>query len=310
MSQQLISRSPDLTRLRNEGYEIDVQSNHLLVRNVPYVNSRREVRRGTLVSELTLAGGGTAPPGSHIALFVGDFPCHKDGTPIAQIQHQSGSQDLGNGLVVNHSFSNKPPSGYPDYFAKMSTYAQIISHPAAVIEPQATAKTFAPTPTREDESVFRYVDTASSRSGITALAAKLAIGKVAIVGIGGTGSYVLDLIAKTPIKELHLFDGDRLLNHNAFRAPGAPSMEQLDAKPLKVDYFAELYGRMRRAIVAHSCFIDETNVEELRGMNFVFICMDGGGEKRRVVERLREWASRSSTSGWASNWTQEAWGAC
>lgn len=108
------------------------------------MNSRREVRRGTLVSELTLAGGATAPPGSHIALFVGEFPCHRDGSAIAQIQHQSGSQDLGNGLVVNHSFSNKPPSGYPDYYAKMTTYARIISHPAAALEPQATAKTFSP----------------------------------------------------------------------------------------------------------------------------------------------------------------------
>ena len=289
MSLQLISRSPDLVRLRNAGYEVDVRFNHLLVRNVPYVNSRREVRRGTLVSELTLAGGKTAAPGTHIALFIGDFPCHKDGSPIVQIHHESITKDLGNNLVVNHSFSNKPPSGYPDYFAKMSTYAQIISHPAAAIEPLATAKTFAPTPTSDEESVFKYADTASSRAGIAALTAKLAVGKVAVVGVGGTGSYILDLISKTPVKEIHLFDADRLLNHNAFRAPGAPSIEQLDEKPLKVGYYADIYGKMRRGIVAHAHFIDVGNADSLREMNFVFLCMDGGEEKRRLVERLREW---------------------
>lgn len=290
MSLQLISRSLDLSRLRDEGYEIDVQSNHLLVKNVPYVTSKREIRRGVLVSELTLSGGATAPPGSHIALFVGEYPCHKDGSPIAQIKHRSRNQDLGNGLVVNHSFSNKPSSGkYPDYFDKMTNYVRIISHPAAALDPSATAKTFAPTPATEEESVFKYVDTASSRAGITAATSKLAVGKVAIVGIGGSGSYVLDLIAKTPAKEIHLFDGDLLLNHNAFRAPGALSIEQLDEKPLKVNHFAWIYSRMRRGIIPHECYIDETNVEEIRGMDFVFLCMDGGGEKRAVIERLREW---------------------
>ena len=111
MSLQLINRSPDLTQLRNEGYEIDVQSNHLLVKNVPYVTSQREVRRGTLVSELTLAGDRTAQPGAHTILFAGEYPCHKDGKPIEQIRHKTKNQDLGNGLVVNHTFSNRPPGG-------------------------------------------------------------------------------------------------------------------------------------------------------------------------------------------------------
>ena len=35
--------------------------------------------------------------------------------------------------------------------------------------------------------------------------------KVAIVGLGGSGSYILDLIAKTPICEIHLYDGDTLI---------------------------------------------------------------------------------------------------
>jgi hypothetical protein len=40
---------------------------------------------------------------------------------------------------------------------------------------------------------------------------KLELGKIAIIGLGGTGSYVLDLAAKTPVKEIHLFDGDKFL---------------------------------------------------------------------------------------------------
>jgi tRNA A37 threonylcarbamoyladenosine dehydratase len=51
---------------------------------------------------------------------------------------------------------------------------------------------------------------------------------------GGTGSYVLDFVAKTPVKEIHLFDGDIFDQHNAFRAPGAPSGEELEQRLKKV----------------------------------------------------------------------------
>ena len=56
MSQQLINRSPDLKKLRDEGYEVEIRSNFLLVKNIPYLNSAKEVKYGVLISELTLAG--------------------------------------------------------------------------------------------------------------------------------------------------------------------------------------------------------------------------------------------------------------
>ena len=53
MSQQLINRSPDLKRLRDDGYNIEIRSNHLLIHDVPYVDSKREVQLGILASTLT-----------------------------------------------------------------------------------------------------------------------------------------------------------------------------------------------------------------------------------------------------------------
>ena len=88
--------------------------------------------------------------------------------------------------------------------------------------------------------------------------------KLGIVGVGGTGSYVLDLTAKTPVKEIHLFDGDRFLQHNAFRSPGAPSADELRALPYKVDYFEKIYSKMRRGIVPHAYHLDASNVAQLR----------------------------------------------
>ena len=62
MSTTLISHSDDLRRLRNEGYEVNVQANVLVLRNIPYVTQEREVERGTLVSQLAVSGDITTKP--------------------------------------------------------------------------------------------------------------------------------------------------------------------------------------------------------------------------------------------------------
>src|SRR6266498_1963881 len=237
MSQQLISHSDDLRQLRDEGYDIEVRSGLLLIKHVPYVDSHREIKFGLLVSELSVAGDVTTTPSTHVVHFAGDHPCTKDGVELVKIKHQSAQTSLGHDLVVHHSFSSKPSGGYKDYYEKMTTYVAIISGPAQSLDPNVTARTFPVIESQEDESVFHYIDTASSRAAINGVTRKLEIGKVAIVGLGGTGSYVLDLVAKTPVREIHLFDGDKFSQHNAFRSPGAPSVEALRAEPQKVDHF-------------------------------------------------------------------------
>lgn len=286
MSLQLISRNPDLKRLRDEGYEVEVRVNHLLVKHVPYVNAKREVRFGILVSELSLAGNITIKPGTHVAYFAGDYPCDARGAPIEGIRHQSQHQDLGNGIVTQHSFSSKPAAGYQDHYEKVVTYVAILSGPARAIDPAATATTFPVIQADSDESVFEYLDTASSRAGISGLNAKLEGDRLAIVGLGGTGSYVLDLVAKTPVREIHLFDRDTLSQHNAFRSPGAASFQDLQGQPHKVEYLRTQYARMHRHIIAHDCFVNSANLDQLNRMTFVFLCMDNGDAKRPIVAHL------------------------
>jgi hypothetical protein len=79
---------------------------------------------------------------------------------------------------------------------------------------------------------------------------------------------------------------------HAFRAPGAPSIEQLAEKQFKVFHFSDIYLRMRRGVIAHDCYIDASNVDQLQGMDFVFLCLDRGEEKRPIVERLQGWGTR------------------
>ncbi|MEZ4292044.1 MAG: ThiF family adenylyltransferase [Myxococcota bacterium] len=288
MSRELISLSPDLQRLVDEGYEVSIRSGHLVIENVPYVTSNREVARGALVSELTLSGDRTGKPGTHVIMFTGEHhPCHISGQRIEAIVHQAINTPIDGGLVARHSFSNKPAGGYNDYFEKVDTYATILAGPAAALDPHATAKTFRPQQAPED-SPFSYPDTASSRAGISEVTRKLEGHRLAIVGLGGTGAYVLDLVAKTPVAEIHVFDFDGFFTHNAFRMPGAPSLETLRQSPTKVEYLRAQYTKMHRGIVAHDVALDERNVSVLEGFDFVFICIDDGAAKGPIMEFLEQ----------------------
>ena len=286
MSRQLVSHSPDLQRLQDEGYDIEIRSNSLLVKHVPYVNSAGQVAYGIIISELSTSGTTTIRPSTHVVSFAGGIPFDNRGSELTSIINSKGRTPVAERLIADCIFSSKPPEGYPDYHAKITAYVNMVTGWAQAIDPRVTAKTFPVIPASEEESVFRYLDTASSRAGISLITSKLTLAKVAIVGLGGTGSYILDLIAKTPIEEIHLFDGDTLYTHNAFRAPGAASLEELQAAPSKVYYYQGKYSAMRRGIVAHSVNIDETNVAELKEMTFVFLAMDSGPAKKLIVEKL------------------------
>jgi Domain of unknown function (DUF6791) len=116
MSHVLINRSSDLQRLRDEGYNINVVAAHLVMRDVPYVNTAKELMRGTLVSTLELNNDRTQRPTQHVMYFAGDHPCDKNGAELLRIKHGSARQELAAGLVVDHSFSSKPSGGYKDYY--------------------------------------------------------------------------------------------------------------------------------------------------------------------------------------------------
>src|ERR1041384_2248547 len=108
MSQRPINRSRDLKRLRDEGYNIEIQSGYLVVNEVPYVNQQKVVKRGALVVKLTLADDVTQKPDDHTSYFIGEYPCGQHGVPIERIRNNSNRVQLGDYLFVDHLFSAKP----------------------------------------------------------------------------------------------------------------------------------------------------------------------------------------------------------
>jgi hypothetical protein len=291
MSRRPISRSADLGQLVADGYTVEVTGGKLVVRDIPFVDHEGTVHHvGALVMALTLAGETAQPPGDHTASFSGGVPCDAKGQELTTIINGKGVADQGNGIVTQCTFSMKPTTNdgkYPDFHDKVAKYVAAISSPVADIDPSATARVHRPVvPDSDAGSPFNYEDTASSRAGITAINEKLAEERVAIVGLGGTGEYILDFVAKTLAPEIHVFDDDVMLTHNAFRAPGAPTLDELNAAPLKVDHYTGIYSRMHNGIVAHPYAVTEANVAELAAMTFVFISIDDAAAKTPIIAAL------------------------
>ena len=244
---------------------------------------------GDLVTPLTVSGSQTAPPNDHTIYFVGEYPCDDTGTPIEGIRNASHRRELATGLWVDHMFSARPDTGrYRDFHHKMTNYEQILGRCARRIDDGANARPGHLAIAATDSGPFRYLETASSRSGITALAEKLSGEKLGIVGLGGTGSYILDYVSKTRVAEIHLFDGDNFQQHNAFRAPGATPISDLESKRTKVALLSERYSAMRSGIVAHPEHVSPSTVPALSALHFVFVSIDDNKTKRWLLPALQK----------------------
>jgi hypothetical protein len=290
MSSELVSRSEDLSRLVADGYDLEIRDGNLLIHNVPYVTADRDVDRGILISELSHNGQAAITPGSHEVWFAGrSTPRDHLGQELIII-NQRNQRDFGGGITAVCSLSGKRDRQMPaNYHDKMANYARLLSQEARAIDPAASPTSWpAHAPRHDDETVFRYLDSASSRAGITAMSQKLKGERIAIVGLGGTGSYILDLLAKTPVAEIHLYDDDTLFAHNAFRTPGAAPLSVLTGEPKKVDYLAGQYDAIHSKVVPHPVRVDETNVADLGGLSFVFVAVDESPGKRIVIDGLVE----------------------
>lgn len=288
MLQQLINHSPDIVKLVNKGYSVNYIDGYLVIEHIPYVTSNKTVKWGALVAPLNLNPNLTVlPPSDHVIKFIGDFPCNENGEHITSIQH-GGTEQLTSTLKIDFSFSNKPPQGLSTYYDKFVHYIRIISSPARFIEDDAKpnlGRAIQIISTQSDNN-FNYVDTNSTRASTSHHNEKFMNLKVAIIGLGGTGSYLLDLISKTNVKEIHIYDNDIFSSHNAFRTPGAPDINKLNGEVSKLSYLYEIYSKMHRGLIKHEYYINPDNIKELSGYDFVFVSIDNSKSRSLIIKYL------------------------
>ena len=129
---------------------------------------------------------------------------------------------------------------------------------------------------------FHIPNTFEARAGIAPVQDHIRGDRIAIIGLGGTGSFLLDLIAKTPVSEIHLLDSDCVDWHTLMRAPGVPTAEEIEqvrgGSLLKVDYYSSRSRPFRDGIHAHPVRVDSPEMfaefVAKHPVDFVFICID------------------------------------
>jgi hypothetical protein len=289
MSIQLIDHNNDLSKLRDEGYTLTIINDHVVIAGIPYVNKDKKILFGTIFCSLTLSGTKTVPPQDHTVWFVGEHPCDQFGKEDNSYVNSKRNHPLTSDIVASYYFSAKPSNGkYHDFYTKIKKYVDLLSAPAKSIDSSVTAQYF-DYERYNDERVFKFPDTNSARAGVSHISDKLKGQKIAVVGLGGTGSFVLDFVSKTPVNQISLFDGDVIDTHNAFRIPGAISLEELEQRPSKVYYFKNHYEKLRDGIIGHEVFLDESNVNLLQEHDFVFLALDKAEAKKSIVDFLMEY---------------------
>jgi hypothetical protein len=283
---KLVSHNEDIQRLIDKGYAVAFDSNYLLVRDVPYLDAERTLQIGAIVTKFVSIDGERLAQEDHQIFFAGSHPHELDGKPISNLAGgptQLALSEASKDVVVQRSFSNKPKGGFADFFAKIDSYVGIISGPAIEMY-GVTPYTFRAVDSVVSDSIFKFHDTLTSRAEITDLAAKFKDDVVVVIGLGGTGSYVMDLLVKTPVREIRAFDPDPFHVHNAFRSPGR--LEQPDLGQTKAQAYLSRYENFRHGLTIEPKFVDASSTEEVQGATFAFVCVDKGTSRAGIFELL------------------------
>lgn len=290
MFQKLVSHNEDLRRLLERGYAIAFDGPHLIVRDIPYLDATGALRLAAFVAKLTFVDEVRVEQDDHQIYFSGGVPHNLDGTPVQNLAGGPHTIALGKNsedVVVQRSFSNKPRSTgkFDNFFDKVESYVALIAGPA-ISRHSVSPYTFKIVDVDQEPSVFKFQDTLTSRAEIADLARHFGNDVVSIIGLGGTGSFVLDYIVKTPVKEVRAFDLDPFHVHNAFRSPGRLVASELGKS--KAEVYADRYDNFRHGVVLHPKMLNSASACDLDGVTFAFVCVDKGSARGEVFQMLIE----------------------
>ena len=197
---------------------------------------------------------------------------HANGTPI-------GNYIEGDGKTWSSVSIKKGSNENPE---EDQSASDLIHRYAKQIVGAASAASHIETASLSTQGPFKIPNTFEVRAAIGPVQERIRDHGIAIIGLGGTGAYILDIIAKTPLKEIHLLDSDDINWHNFMRAPGAPTDEEIESCHKgclpKVDYYNSKYASLREGIYPDAIHVDNLSMFkrklESRSIDFAFVCID------------------------------------
>lgn len=288
MFHRLVNHNYDIRRLVEKGYAVAFDSNYLIVRDIPYLDVERKLQLGAIVAKLVFTNENQVVQDDHQIFFAGSAPHNLDGKSIPNLGGGATRLPLSQAskdVVVQRSFSNKPKATgkFHDFFEKIESYVGIISGPAMELYP-VSPLTFRAVDEIVSDRIFKFHDTLTSRAEITDLAARFNDDVVAVIGLGGTGGYLLDFLVKTPVREIRAFDLDLFYVHNAFRSTGRLEASEF-CKP-KAEVYHARYENFRNGLSVTPKFFDASCGDDLDGVTFAFVCVDKGPSRASIFDLL------------------------
>lgn len=286
---ELASHNPFIQDLDDQGYDLDLINGYFVVFGVPYLDKNGALTNGDLAFPVEIANGVIDPPSSHQAWFRGDDRPHDETQRELKLGAADSAVTVTDALVTKYAFSLKLQDssgqnrGYSSFEEKLDTYLDLITGPAIARYEDARPSKRIERKAHEQGSPLRFPDTLSARYHMNDVSFRLRGKKVAIVGLGGTGCYILDFISRTHVEQIALFDDDKIHVHTMFRIPGFIP-KALGHK--KVAVLAEQYGNWHGGIKPFPERITLQNCESLRGFDFVFVSIDDGPSRRDIVDWL------------------------
>ncbi|MEG9250307.1 ThiF family adenylyltransferase [Arthrobacter sp. Soc17.1.1.1] len=284
MSNPPIDPKDSIARLVADGYDMILQNGHLIVRRIPYLTQSGLRHDGRLVLPVINVEGLITDATDHRIWFAGEEPRDDNGGVLGSPD----SHDFGVQERAGFMMSFKPPAGlYASVYDKIRQYAHILRNAAWQVDPTVTDTPGGSYQVVPDDLPLVYPDTNTTRAGLITLNTLFRGHTIAIVGVGGTGSYILDQVAKTWVDRIILIDGDGFETHNAYRAPGAAAIETVTAQPNKAEYFAAEYARMHTGVTAHPVSLTADNLDLLDGATFVFLAAADAETRPTIMQWLR-----------------------
>ncbi len=264
-----------------------------LVAPIPLLDHAGNAEVGYLVESLNLDANRVVQPevnGAHQMHLVGIRPHEINGSPLP-LSGSEGDYPLTNRLRASFHMSIKLKDvntgqnrEYADLFEKFSTYYAKISAPGFHKKPKWRDGMVVPSSIRDTSNPFVFPDTAAHKDGVLDLRERLLIQRVLVVGAGGTGSFLIDLLARTPIGSMTIVDFDRFWVHNLYRAPGPYHAE--DIGRLKSELAFERARATHKYVSFLNGKLEDFPDDWLRAMTFVFLCVDKVDVRRNAVQKL------------------------
>ena len=175
--------------------------------------------------------------------------------------------------------------GYGDYGEKILAYARLIARETGK---NWKRETMGSGVVKKGNNMVDQ-ETGLTRSAIGDMDQLFRQEKLAVIGAGGTGGFIVDMIAKCNVASIDIYDDDVVSQHTQLRWPGVVNRQVVEEHKNKAEYLAELYAsRTNMNIKGHALRVDGSKLTMFKDKTMVFVAVDRGPDRREILMGLTE----------------------